>query len=289
MQGKKDRCFLDFCGPFPFIFTVLPVLSSAFLSFTRYDMVSTPHFIGFSNYVRMLLTDDVFRKSVGITLKFAAITGPAGFMLSFFLAWLINELSPKVRSILSFLYYSPALAGNVYFVWKILFSGDSYGYINSWLLNFGFITEPVQWLKDERYTFMICVVVQLWMSMGISFLSIIAGLQNASPQLYEAGALDGIKNRWQELWYITLPSMKSIILFSCVMQIQSTFSASAVMIELTGFPSVNYSTHTIVSHLIDVGTTRFEMGYASAIATILFAVMLLLNKAIQSLLSKVGT
>ena len=147
----------------------------------------------------------------------------------------------------------------------------------------------MQWLKDERYTFMICVVVQLWMSMGISFLSIIAGLQNASPQLYEAGALDGIKNRWQELWYITLPSMKSIILFSCVMQIQSTFSASAVMIELTGFPSVNYSTHTIVSHLIDVGTTRFEMGYASAIATILFAVMLLLNKAIQSLLSKVGT
>lgn len=270
------------------VFTILPVFSSVVLSFTRYDMVSSPNFIGFSNYVRMALTDDVFRIAVRNTLKFAVITGPLGFMLAFFLAWFINELSPKSRSLLSFLFYSPSLAGSVYFVWKILFSGDSYGYINSWLLNLGFITQPIQWLKDDTYTFTICVIVQLWMSMGVSFLSNVAGLQNASPQLYEAGALDGIRNRWQELWYITLPSMKSILLFSCVMQIQATFSASAVMIELTGFPSVNYSTHTIVTHLTDVGTTRFEMGYAAAISVFLFAIMAIFRVIVGKIINMTG-
>ena len=273
---------------FFFVFTVLPVLSSVVLSFTRYDMVSSPEFIGFSNYLRMAVTDDVFRIAVANTLKFSIITGPLGFMLAFFLAWLINELSPKVRSLLSFLFYSPSLAGSVYFVWKILFSGDSYGYINSILLNLGVITQPLQWLKDDKYAFAICVIVQLWMSMGVSFLSNVAGLQNASPQLYEAGALDGIRNRWQELWYITLPSMKSILLFSSVMQIQSAFSASAVMIELTGFPSVNYSTHTIVTHLTDVGTTRFEMGYAAAISVFLFLLMAVFRVVVGKIISMTG-
>lgn len=271
-----------------FVFTVLPVLSSIVLSFTRYDMVGSPQFIGFSNYIRMALTDDVFTIAFKNTLRFALITGPLGFMLAFFLAWLINELSPTSRSFLSFLFYSPSLAGNVYLVWKILFSGDSYGYMNSVLLNLGFITAPIQWLQDENYTFTICVIVQLWMSMGISFLSNVAGLQNASPELYEAGALDGIRNRWQELWYITLPSMKSMLLFSSVMQIQSAFSASAVMIELTGFPSVNYSTHTIVSHLTDVGTTRFEMGYASAISVFLFLLMLVFRVVVGKILNMTG-
>lgn len=271
-----------------FLFTVLPVISSLVLSFTRYDMVGAPEFIGLSNYIRMALTDDLFAKALKNTLRFSVITGPAGFFLAFFLAWIINELSPKSRSLLSFLFYSPALAGNVYFVWKILFSGDSYGYINSFLLNLGFITQPVQWLKNEQYTFTICVIVQLWMSMGFSFLSNIAGLQNASHELYEAGALDGIRNRWQELWYITLPSMKSMLLFSAVMQIQSTFSAGAVMIELTGFPSVNYSTHTIVTHLTDVGTTRFEMGYASAISVFLFLLMAVFRLVVGKILDYVG-
>lgn len=273
---------------FFFVFTILPVIASVVLSFTRYDMVKVPEFIGFSNYLRMIVTDDTFGIAVTNTLKFAVITGPLGFLLSFFLAWLINELSPKARSLLSFLFYSPSLTGGAYLVWKILFSGDSHGYINSLLLNLGIITEPVQWLKDDSYTFLICVIVQLWMSMGISFLSNLAGLQNSSPQLYEAGALDGIRNRWQELWYITLPSMKSMLLFSSVMQIQSTFSASAVMIELTGFPSVNYSTHTIVSHLTDVGTTRFEMGYAAAISVFLFLLMALFRIVVGKIINMTG-
>ena len=256
-----------------FLFTVLPVLSSVVLSFFNYDMISAPRFVGVGNYQRMFLSDSIFWTSVKNTLVFAVVTGPIGFMLSFMLAWLVNEFRPAARSVLSFMFYAPALAGNAYFVWMVLFSSDSYGYINSLLLNTGFIAQPIQWLQDARYTMFICIVVQLWQSMGVSFLANIAGLQNASPQLYEAGALDGIRNRWQELWYITLPCMKNILLFSSVMQIQASFSASAVMTALTGNPSVEYSTHTIVSHLTDVGTVRFEMGYAAAISVFLFALM----------------
>lgn len=256
-----------------FLFTVLPVLSSVVLSFFNYDMISTPTFVGIGNYQRMFLSDSIFWTSVKNTLVFAVVTGPIGFMLSFMLAWMVNEFSSGMRAVLSFMFYSPALAGNAYFVWMVLFSSDSYGYINSFLLNAGLISSPVQWLQDARYTMFICIIVQLWQSMGVSFLANIAGLQNASPQLYEAGALDGIRNRWQELWYITLPCMKSILLFSSVMQIQASFSASAVMTALTGNPSVEYSTHTIVSHLTDVGTVRFEMGYAATISVFLFALM----------------
>lgn len=290
--AKKEQ-FIGMVFLLPFaifftLFTVLPVISSAVLSFFDYDMLTAPKWVGVNNFLRMLLTDDVFKTSVKNTLVFAAVTGPLGFALSFLLAWIVNEFDKITRSILSFLFYSPALVGNVYFVWTILFSGDSYGYLNSILLQTGFITEPVQWLKDADYTLTICMIVQLWMSMGTSFLANIAGLQNASPQLYEAGSIDGIRNRWQELWYITLPSMKSMLLFSSVMQIQAAFSAGNVMTVLTGNPSVEYSTHTIVTHLTDVGTVRYEMGYASAISVFLFLLMAICRLGIGKLISKTG-
>lgn len=290
-DNKEQIAGIMFLLPFGIfftLFTVLPVISSAVLSFFNYDMLTAPKWVGVNNFLRMILTDDVFKISVKNTLVFAVVTGPLGFALSFLLAWIVNEFNSTTRSILSFLFYSPALVGNVYFVWTILFSGDSYGYLNSILLQIGFITEPVQWLKDADYTLVICMIVQLWMCMGTSFLANIAGLQNASPQLYEAGAIDGIRNRWQELWYITLPSMKSMLLFSSVMQIQSAFSAGAVMTTLTGNPSVEYSTHTIVTHLTDVGTVRYEMGYASAISVFLFLLMALSRWLIGKLISKTG-
>ncbi len=269
------------------LFTVIPVLSSVVLSFFEYDVVGRIRFTGLDNYTFLFLNDEVFPTSLKNTLIFAVITGPAGFALSFVLAWFINEFGPKVRSILSFLFYSPALMGNAYFIWQVLFSGDSYGYINSLLMSLNLINEPIQWLKDPAYTLTIVIFVQLWMSMGVSFLANIAGLQNVNPELYEAGAIDGIKNRWYELWYITLPYMKNILLFSAVMQISSAFSVGQICIILTGHPSVNYSTETIITHLIDMGTVRYELGVASAISVILFAIMacsrLLIGKIINAL------
>ena len=270
------------------LFTVIPIFSSIVLSFFEYDIVGRIRFIGLDNYTFILLKDEVFGVALKNTLIFAVITGPAGFALSFVLAWFINEFSPIVRSVLSFLCYSPALMGNAYFIWQVLFSGDSYGYINSMLMSLNLITEPIQWLKNPNYTLTIVIIVQLWMSMGVSFLANIAGLQNVNPELYEAGAIDGIKNRWFELWYITLPYMKNILLFSAVMQIASAFSVGQICITLTGHPSVNYSTETIITHLIDMGTVRYEMGVAAAISVVLFLLMTCSRIIIGKIIDSVG-
>ena len=288
---KGDLVYYLMIAPFFILFvafTVLPVLSSVVLSFFDFDAVSMPRFAGLDNYLRLFVQDDVFPKALSNTLVLAIITGPIGFLLAFMLAWMVNEFGPTVRTILSFMFYAPALAGNVYFIWQVLFSGDAYGYVNSTLLSLGLIVEPIQWLKNPSYALPIICVVQLWMSMGVTFLSNISGLQNVNPELYEAGAIDGIKNRWHELWYITIPSMKSILMFGVVMQIQSAFSISAVPIALCGYPSVNYSTDTLVSLITDVGTSRYEMGYAAALSVVLFILMSLTKQLLCKLVNMAG-
>ena len=277
---------IPFMGTF-FLFNILPVLTSMVLSFFDYDMLSTPIFLGFDNYIRMF-TDGIFFKTLGNTFKFAIIAGPLGYILAFVLAWMINEFAGPIRVFLTFVFYVPSLVGNALFIWQIMFSGDSYAYINNLLISFGFITEPIQWFQNTTYNFWIILLIQLWMSMGISFLANIAGLQNVSVDLYEAGAIDGIKTRWHELWYITLPSMKTILLFSAVMQIQSVFSISDIIKSLSGYPSVNNSVDTLVSYIQDVGMTRYEMGYAAALSVILFIIILFIRYIIGGLLNLVG-
>ena len=270
------------------LFLVLPILSSMVLSFTNFDMINSPSFAGLGNYLRMFLDDDMFPVVFKNTLLFAIICGPAGFLLSFVLAWFINEFSPIVRTLLSFMFYAPALVGNAYFIWTVAFSSDSYGYVNSALLSLGLITEPVTWLSTAEYIKPIVIAVQLWSSMGVSFLSNISGLQNVNQELYEAGSIDGIRNRWQELWYITLPTMTHMLLFSAVMQISSAFSISAIAIQLAGFPSVGYAADTIVSHMQDLGTVRYELGYASAVAVVLFLMMIVFRLIVGKLLNMTG-
>ena len=270
------------------IFLVVPIISSIALSFTNYDMINTPSFEGLGNYLRMFLDDDVLPEVFKNTLLFAVICGPVGFLLSFVLAWFINEFSPMARTLLSFMFYAPALVGNAVFIWQVAFSSDSYGYVNSALLSLGLITEPVTWLSTEQYIKPIVIAVQLWSSMGVSFLTNISGLQNVNQELYEAGSIDGIRNRWQEIWYITLPTMKNMLLFSAVMQISSAFSISAVAIQLAGFPSVGYAADTIVSHMQDLGTVRYELGYASAVAVVLFLMMVLFRLIVGKLLNMTG-
>lgn len=271
-----------------FLFTILPVVSSAVLSFTSFDMINPIKFVGFENYLRMFASDEIFPLVFKNTLVFAIITGPLGFILSFILAWFVNEFPPRLRVLLSFMFYAPALVGNAFYIWQVAFSSDSYGYVNSALLSLGIITEPILWLKDAKYVLTIIIIVQLWQSMGISFLANIAGLQNVNEELYEAGALDGIRNRWQELWYITLPSMKSMLLFSAVMAIQGSFSAGAICTQLAGYPSVEYSADMIVQYMEDVGAVKYEMGYASAIAVVLFLMMIIARTLFIKVLNTSG-
>ena len=288
---KKYRGEYLFFLPFGVIFLlfyIVPVAISIFLSFTHYNVFEKPEFTGLQNYINLFLADDVFLIAVKNTFIIAAVTGPIGYLASFIFAWLINELPRKVRSIAVVIFYAPSISGQVYLIWSILFSGDAYGYINAFLMNLNIIDSPVQWLTDPAYMMPVLLIVILWMSLGTGFLAFIAGLQGMDKQQIEAGYIDGIKNRWQELWFIVLPNMKPMLLFGAVMAITQSFGVADVTMALAGYPSTDYAARTVVTHLIDYGSTRMDMGYASAIATVLFASMILCNKFIQWLLRRVG-
>ena len=273
---------------FFFFFVVLPIIASVFLSFTYYNMLQAPSFIGFNNYFNLIVTDTVFLKALKNTLLFAVLTGPVSYFLCLIVAWFINELPRYLRVLMTLIFYAPSLSSSVYFIWQYLFSGDSYGLINGFLMKLGIIYEPIQWLSDEKYTLIVVMIVQVWMSLGTSFLAFIAGFQGIDKSLYEAGDVDGIKNRYQEFFYMTFPLLKPQLLFSAVMQIVTSFSVSTVSQQLCGLPSTNYSAHTIVLHITDYGNIRYEMGYACAISVVLFIIMLLTRKLIDFLLSYIS-
>ena len=269
-------------------FTVIPVVLSIFISFTDFNMLELPNIVYFENYIRLFLDDDIFLIAAKNTLIFAAIVGPVSYIMSFMVAWFINELPPKIRAIVTLVFYAPSISGQVYLVWATLFSGDAYGWVNAWLLKLGIVTTPIAFFQDADYVMPLCIVVALWTSLGTAFLSFIAGLQGVDRALFEAGAVDGIKNRWQELWYIVLPSMKPQLMFGAIMAITSSFGFGAVVTALCGFPSVDYAAHTIMHHLEDYGSMRFEIGYSSTIAVILFLVMIGANMLVKKIISKVG-
>ncbi|MDE6021334.1 MAG: sugar ABC transporter permease [Ruminococcus sp.] len=267
------------------LFTIIPVLMSMPIGFTDFNMVQFPQFVGLSNYSALFLSDKIFMQSVRVTLVSAIFTGPVSYVLCFLIAWLINEMRPKLRTIFTLIFYIPSMS-SVYTVWQLIFSGDSHGYINAFLLNTGIITSPVQWLTDARYVLLVTIVVQMYLSLGTGFLALRAGFQNIDRTWYEAGAIEGIKNRWQELIYITIPAMTPQLMFAAVMQIVSAFAAGTVSQNLLGFPSTDYKAHTIMNHAYDYGWIRYEMGYASAICMILFVVMYFLNRLVGRLLRK---
>ncbi len=270
-------------------FTVLPVVLSILLSFTDFNLLQLPNIVWFDNYIRLFLDDDIFLTAAQNTLIFAAIVGPVSYFMSLLIAWFINELSPKIRAIVTLIFYAPSISGQVYLVWKTLFSSDAYGWANAWLVQLGVISKEIAWFEDADYVMPLCIVVALWTSLGTAFLSFIAGLQGIDKAQYEAGAVDGIKNRWQELWYITLPNMKPQLMFGAVMAITQSFGFGGVVTALCGFPSVDYAAHTIVHHLEDYGSQRFEIGYSSTIAVVLFVVMIGANALVKKVLSKVGS
>jgi multiple sugar transport system permease protein len=271
------------------IFTVIPVAMSLILSFTYFNLLEFPTWVGWENYMRLFVDDKVFIIAIRNTLILAIITGPLSYLSAFVFAWLINELRPRLRAFMTLIFYAPSISGNVYLVWKLIFSSDMYGYANAFLLNYNFIDEPILWLQNPKYIIWIIMLVQLWLSLGVSFLAFIAGLQSVNRELYEAGAIDGIKNRWQELWFITLPQMKSQLMFGAVMQITSSLAIAEVATQLAGFPSIEYAGHTIITHLMDYGSLRMEMGYASSIATILFFMMIGANLLVRKVLRRVGS
>ncbi|WP_254450271.1 carbohydrate ABC transporter permease [Cohnella herbarum] len=276
---KRDMfCYL-FLAPFLvcfMIFIVIPVVMAATLGFTSYDGFGSLRFIGFNNYITLFTQDIIFlTKALPNTFLFAIIVGPGGYLLAFLFAWLIHQLPIKIRDYYTLAFYAPSMAGAVALsvVWIAAFSGDRVGYVNNFLLDMGWINGPIVWLQKPEYLMKVMIIVSLWMSFSVGFLAMLAGLQTVNRELYEAGRIDGISNRLQEMFYITLPSMKPQMLFSAVMTIVTTLKAGSIATQLTGLPvTPQYAGHLVVNHIDDYAFIRFELGYASAISVMLLLV-----------------
>jgi len=287
-MGRNKSAYL-MIAPYFLLFlfmTAIPVCMALPMGFTNFNMVTFPKFIGLNNFYTLFLEDEVFLTAIQNTLVFAVITGPLSYAACFLLAWFINQLPGHLKTIFTFIFYAPTLAGNLYTTWQLIFSGDAYGIANSYLMDLGLINGNKQWLTDGNYIMGVVLIVQLWISLGAGFLAIRAGFQGIPAERYEAGAIEGIKNRAQELLLITIPAMGPQLLFAAVMQITASFAAGDVSRFLTAFPSTDYRAHTIMNAAYDYGSVRFEMGYASAICFVLFLTMLLANWAIKKILGK---
>lgn len=294
-RSKKDRreaitAYL-FVLPYVllfFVFIVLPVVVAIALSFTKFDMISAPKFNGLSNYIYLLTSDEEFMKYIlPNTIKYALIVGPVGYMLSFLLAWLLAQIPHRSRTVLALLIYSPSLTSGITMavVWKIIFAGDSTGYINALLLRLNLIVEPIQWLQNGTYLFPIMIIVALWSSMGVGFLAMLSGILNIDQSLYEAAYIDGMKSKWQEIIYITIPTMKPQMLFGAVMAIVNTFAAGAIGVQLSGSnPTPNYAGSLIVNHIEDYAYLRYDMGIAATLSVLLLIIIYILSKVVFRLL-----
>lgn len=269
------------------IFIVLPILIAVVLSFTDFNSFTIPHFNGIKNYVFLFTQDSIFMQYVlPNTLKFSLVVGPLGYILAFLLAWMLAQIPKVPRTIFALLIYSPSMTMGVAMqvVWRTLFSGDQSGYINSLLLSLGIIDAPIQWLQSSEYLMPVMMIVTLWSSMGVGFLSMLAGLVNADKEIYEAAYIDGVKNRFQEMIYVTIPMIRPQMLFGAVMAIVNTFNAGSIGVELSGSnPTPQYSGQLIVTHIEDFGFTRYEMGYAAAISVVLLLMVYLFSKVIWKL------
>lgn len=288
-QEGSAYAFMSMYALMFIIFIVVPVIVAFLLSFTFFDTIQFPTFNGLRNYVVLITQDDIFMKYVlPNTIQFAVIVGPGGYILSFLLAWILAQLPKTSRTIFALILYSPSMTSGVAMsvVWKSLFSGDQNGYLNSVLLNSGIIQEPIQWLQSPQYLMTIMIIVTMWSSMGVGFLAMLAGILEINPELYEAGSLDGISNRFQEIIHITIPSMKPQMLFGAVMAIVATFQAGAIGVTLSGGnPTPQYAGQLIVNHIEDFGFLRYEMGYAAAVSVVLLLMVLLFNRLANKLFS----
>ena len=271
-----------FMAPFLILFTtftLIPIFVAMGLSLTNYNLIQSPGFVGLTNYMNLILEDDVFLTSLKNTILFALLTGPTGYIASFMMAWLITLMN-KGRGAFALAFYAPSLTSGVAMstIWLIIFSGDRNGYLNNFMLKLGVILEPILWTKDATYLKWVIVIISVWMSMGTGFLVFLAGLQNIDPALYEAARVDGMKNRFQELRYITLPMMKPQLLFGAVNSVVGALAIFDVATSVAGMPSPNYAAHTIVAHLYDYAFIRMNMGYASSVAMILFIMTFIIGR-----------
>ena len=293
LKGSSPLTVFTFLGPYYilfFVFIILSVAAAILLSFTYFNTIQFPEFIGFKNYVNLLTKDAIFMQYVlPNTIVFVICVGPGGYLLGFFLAWSLAQLPHKLRTVMAVIIYSPSMVSGVTIavVWKVFFSGDVTGYLNSFLMGIGIIDNPVTWLQSPAYLMPIMIIVSLWGSMGVGFLAMLSGILNINQEIFEAAYIDGIKNKFQEVFYVTIPAMKPQMLFGAVMAIVGTFKSGAIGVQLSGSnPTPQYAGQLIVNHIDDYGFIRYEMGYAAAISVVLLFIIVFFSRVATKYLSE---
>lgn len=272
----KDMWGWLFMAPFILsllVFGIIPVIFSVVMSLFSYNLYEAPIFVGLQNFQSLFLEDAEFGKALVNTLVYAFTVTPITFVISFMLAWVLNSLQPGLRNLMVILFYIPQMCagGALSLVWLYVFSGDRYGILNYFLTSMGWITSPIQWTTDVNILFGVVIFIGVMMGSGMSFLTFVAGFQALPADMYEAGRIDGVRNKFQELIYLTLPQMKPQLLFSAVTASVGAFAIADIPEAVAGFPSPDYAAHTIALHMRDYGFVRFEVGYASTISVVLFA------------------
>ena len=263
-----------------FVFTILPLLASSVLSLFYFDGIGRIEFIGWENYIYLFVDDPLFLKALSNTLFYAVIVGPVGYLASYFFAWFINQVPEKIKPIYTLAFYAPALAQGIAMgaVWLVFFANDSRGYLNSLLLEMGLINEPVQFLASTDWIMPVIIIIALWSSLGTGFLSFVAGFTNVDKELFDAAAVDGVTSRFQRLIHVEIPQTMPQLLFAAVLQITSAFTVGALSMQVVGHPSPEDAGLTIMLHLSDYAGQRVELGYASAIAVMLSAMILVIGR-----------
>ena len=256
-------------------FTLYPVVASAYYSFTRYDVIRPPKFVGFENYAQILGGDAVFRQSLGNTVYFVFIGVPAAFLTAWLLANLLNT-EVWGRSVWRTIFFLPSITPVVatVMVWMWIYN-TQYGLINGWLISKGIKVIP--FLSSVELAKPSLIIVQCW-AQGSAIVLFLAALQDVPRALYEAAIIDGA-NAFKRFWHITIPMCTPVMLFVLLTGLIGTFQSFSLPWLLTeGGP--NKSTELYSLFLFRNAFVFFKMGYASALAWILFIIISLFSLAI---------
>lgn len=271
------------------IFVAVPVGASLFFSFTKYNVIQSPKWVGLNNYRNLILYDPRFWKAVRNTVVYVVGVVPFSISLSLLLAVAIDQ-KIRLKNLYKTLFFMPAVTSVVALsvVWKWLFAGEKYGLINHFLLKLGL--QPIDWLLSPTWTLPAIMIMSIWAGLGYNMILFLAGLQAIPNSLYEAADADGA-GAMSKFWHITLPLLRPTMTYAVIMSTIASFQVFEQVYIMAGSTSAGVGgvldcALTIVAYLYDSGFQRFMMGYASAIAYLLFAAvffMTLLNiKVIKS-------
>lgn len=270
-KQKVSYLFIALPAVLFFVFQLAPVFISFLWSFTRYDVIHPPVFVGLDNYKNILFNDPLFWKAIGNTLVYVVGVVPIGICFSLILAVAIDQ-KIKFKNFFKSIFFLPTVTAivAVSVIWKWLYAGEKYGLLNYLIMKLGF--QPIDWLASPAWTMPSIMIMSIWAGVGYNMILFLAGLQTIPHVMYEAAEIDGA-GFWKKFFHVTLPLLKPTIVFVTMMSFIFSFQVFEQVYIMTGgqggIGGVLNSALTIVAYLYDKGFQKFQMGYASALAYII--------------------